>query len=153
MAALTDSSAPTQITVLVVDDEPLIRSFLQRLLEKELKYNVLAAASGEEALSVSRQCAQRIDILVSDIDMRKMNGIQLYTNIAKERPETAVLFVSASAREFQDSYPDWTFLKKPFAPRDFVTKVQEVYSSQLQADRGQRPKSEHAQETSPQTRP
>jgi CheY-like chemotaxis protein len=126
---LTDSIAEHQIRVLVVDDEPLVRNFLRKLLEKQRKYHVLTAGSGEEALRLSRQSADTIDVLITDFEMGDMNGIQLYTQLAMERPRTAVLFVSADADVVRGSHPDWPFLKKPFVPRDFVTKLQEVHST------------------------
>jgi DNA-binding NarL/FixJ family response regulator len=114
----------------VVDDEPLVRNFLRKLLEKQRKYHVLTAASGEEALRLSRQSSDRIDVLITDFEIGKMNGIQLYTQLAKERPGTAVLFVSAEVDVFRESYPDWPFLNKPFVPKEFLTKLQEVHSAQ-----------------------
>ena len=126
MCALADSIAENQIRVLVVDDEPLVRNLLRTLLEKQRKYHVLTATSGEEALRLSRQSADSIDVLITDLDVGKMNGIQLYTQLAKERPGMAVLFVSADADVFRESYPNWPFLKKPFVPKDFVTMLQEI---------------------------
>ena len=125
---MTDSIAEHQIRVLVVDDEPLVINLLRKLLEKQRKYQVLTAGSGEEALRLSRQSADTIDVLITDFEMGEMNGIQLYTQLAKERPGTAVLFVSADAEVFRDSYPDLPFLRKPFVPREFVTKLQQVHS-------------------------
>ena len=132
MCVLANASAPGQITVLLVDDEPLVRNFLRQLLEEERKYRVLTAASGEEALAVSRQSAGSIDLLITDFAMGKLNGVQLYTQLSKDRPGTAVLFVSANADLFQEFYVGLPFLKKPFARKDFVTKLQEVHNTQLQ---------------------
>src|SRR5260370_23490339 len=111
MCALADSIAENQIRVLVVDDEVLVRNVMRKLLENQRKYHVLTAASGEEALGLSRQSANSIDVLITDFDMGKINGIQLYTQLAKERPGTAVLFVSADAQcprcgKLQASFPD-----------------------------------------------
>jgi two-component system, cell cycle sensor histidine kinase and response regulator CckA len=131
MCLVANSSAQGQIRVLLVDDEPLVRNFLRILLEKQRNYRVLAAASGEEALGLLRQCPDRIDMLVTDFEIGDMNGIQLYTQLLRERPGTAVLFVSADADVFRESYPDWPFLKKPFVLKDFVGKLKEVHSTQF----------------------
>jgi CheY-like chemotaxis protein len=92
--------------------------------------HVLTAASGEEALRLSRQSSDRIDVLITDFEIGKMNGIQLYTQLARERPGTAVLFISSDADLFRESYRDWPFLSKPFVPTEFFTKLQEVHSAQ-----------------------
>jgi two-component system cell cycle sensor histidine kinase/response regulator CckA len=118
------------VNVLLVDDEPQIRKLLAHVLMKAGGYHVLTAASGEDALDLSRNRSERIDILITDIEMGEISGIQLYTQLAKERPRTAVLFVSAEADVFRESYPDWPFLNKPFVPKEFLTKLQEVHSAQ-----------------------
>ena len=118
------------VNVLLVDAEPQIRKLLAHVLMKAGSYHVLTAASGEDALDLSRNRSERIDILITDIEMGGISGIQLYTQLAKERPRMAVLFVSAEADVFRESYPDWPFLNKPFLPKEFLTKVQEVQSAQ-----------------------
>src|SRR5260370_35081797 len=95
MCALADSIAENQIRVLVVDDELLVRNVMRKLLENQRKYHVLTAASGEEALGLSRQSANSIDVLITDFDMGKINAIQLYRQRQRHRPSTAVHFVSA----------------------------------------------------------
>jgi two-component system cell cycle sensor histidine kinase/response regulator CckA len=120
-----DAVSDAQI-VLLVDDEPQIRTLLEHLLLKEERYQVLTAGSGEEALDVSRQCPDKIDLLITDIDMGKMNGIQLYRHIREERPDTAALFISGKADGFRDSLPQCPLLEKPFPLGKFVQTVQEV---------------------------
>ena len=88
----------------------------------------MTASSGEEALELSRNCHDRIDILITDIDMGGMSGIELYWHIQEERPETEVLFISAMAHRIGESLPECPVLQKPFMPRHFVTKVAEVLS-------------------------
>ena len=69
---------------------------------------------------------RKIDILITDIDMGKMSGIELYGHIKEERPETGVLFISAMAHDILESLP---MLQKPFMPRQFLAKVAEVLST------------------------
>jgi two-component system cell cycle sensor histidine kinase/response regulator CckA len=113
------------IEVLLVDDEPQIRKLLTYLLSQDQSYHVMTASSGEEALDLSRNRSERIDILITDIDMGKMSGIELYRRIREDRPETEVLFISATAHRIGESLP---VLQKPFLPRQFVAKVAEVLS-------------------------
>ena len=118
-------------TVLLVDDEQQMIKFLLRLLSKEQKYEVLTASGGEEALAVSRQAKCDIDILITDIDMGRMNGVELYKCLKQERPQIVVLFVSGEASDFQDLHPDWPLLRKPFSPGAFLTKVRATLSTRV----------------------
>ena len=115
--------------VLLVDDEPQIRALLVYLLIRDGGYHVMTASSGEEALELSRNRSEKIDILITDIDMGSMNGIGLYRHFREERPETAVLFISANGDNIRESLPECPVLEKPFLPRQFVAKVAEVLST------------------------
>ena len=116
------------VHVLLVDDHPQLRNLLSNLLERDGGFHVTEASSGEEALDLSRNRSDRIDILITDIDMGGMSGIELYTQIRKERPETPVLFISANVDRILVSLPKCSALEKPFRARQFVAKVEEVLS-------------------------
>lgn len=111
--------------VLLVDDEPQVRKLLSKLLSRDQSYHVMTAFSGAEALDLSRNRSERIDILITDIDMGEMSGIELYRHIREERPETEVLFISAMAHRTGESLP---VLQKPFMPQQFVARVAEALS-------------------------
>jgi len=113
-------------TVLLVEGEQQVMKLMLRLLIKENKYEVLTASGGEEALAVSRQAKCDIDLLITGIDIGKMNGVELYKNLKQQRPQIVVLFVSGGALEFRDLYPDWPLLRKPFSPEAFLSKVRET---------------------------
>ena len=112
--------------MLLVDDNLQIRTLLSKLLSRDQSYHVITASSGEDALDLSRNRSERIDILITDIDMGKMSGIELYRHIQEERPETSVLFISAIAHRIPESLP---VLQKPFLPQQFLEKVAEVLST------------------------
>jgi DNA-binding response OmpR family regulator len=116
------------VEVLLVDDHPQLRKLLVNLLSRDRSYHVVTASSGEEALEVSRNRSERIDLLITDIDMGQMSGIELYRHVRKERPETEVLFISALAHRVREVLPECPLLEKPFSPRQFVAKVTEVLS-------------------------
>lgn len=118
-----------EVNVLLVDDEPQIRNLLERVLMKAGSYHVLTASSGEDALDLSRNQTDNIDILVTDIDMGKMSGIELYRHIREERPETMVLFISGKGKFFRNSLPEGPLLEKPFSLREFMAKVVELRST------------------------
>ena len=121
-------SASKVVHVLIVDDQPQLRNLLTNLLQRDGGFHVTEAASGEEALDLSRNLSDRIDILITDIDMGEMSGIELYTQIRKERPETPVLFISANVDRILVCLPKCSALEKPFHARQFLAKVEEVLS-------------------------
>lgn len=84
---------PTSSTILVVDDEPLSRRSLCRLLERD-GYRTLSAADGREALEVFRAEAERIDLVLLDLDMPELDGEAAYREMARSRPETPVLILT-----------------------------------------------------------
>jgi signal transduction histidine kinase/CheY-like chemotaxis protein len=99
-------------TILLVEDESGIRSMTRMYLES-LGYRVLEASNGREAVQISRQYQDLIDLLVTDIVMPGMRGDELVPMIRRERPGLSVIFISG--------YPDLpnadagiTVLEKPF---------------------------------------
>src|SRR6185369_10204730 len=134
---MVQNNPSSSTEVLLVDDDPQLRTLLAKLLSRDQSYRVMTASCGEEALDLSRNRSERIDILITDIDMGAMTGIELYTRIRDERPETGVLFISAMADRILELLPDCPVLEKPFTPRQFVVKVAEVLSrlsTRLQCD-------------------
>ena len=89
----------------------------------------MTASSGEEALELSRNHSEKIDILITDFEMGKVSGVELYRHIRAQRPETAVLFISASADRIRELLPECPVLEKPFSPRQFVAIVAELLST------------------------
>ena len=113
-------------TVLVVDDDPVIQKLLQVNFEME-DYNVLTASDGEEGLARARN--ERPDIVVLDIMMPKMNGLEVASAL-KADPATAmipVILLSAKAQgaDIQagsDTGAD-DYVTKPFDPLELLERV------------------------------
>lgn len=82
------------IRILIVDDEQIIRESLSFVLKKE-GYVVEEAANGTEALR--KQTEQPFDVIISDIEMPEMRGIELLERIRQQSPETFVLIITAFA--------------------------------------------------------
>ena len=80
--------------ILIVDDEKSIRDFLEIMLKKE-GYKVASASSGEEALKLVNQI--NYDLVISDVRMKGMSGVELLKSIKEINPETVVLMVTAYA--------------------------------------------------------
>ena len=119
--------SPLPPTVLVVDDEPLIRRLAYRILNAA-GYRVLEASDGVEALEVLRTAPHKIDLVVVDAVMPNLDGAALSTVIFNQWPQQRVLLMSAHGEEVfarlglrRMSAP---FLAKPFTDTELLAKVE-----------------------------
>jgi len=120
-------------TILLVEDEPMIRSLCMRVLYDN-GYIVLEAANGEEALRlVQSHPAGMIDLLLTDVVMPRMGGIELAGCLRESRPDIKILLTSGYTDEApilacspNDNIP---FLQKPFLPSVLLSQVREVLDS------------------------
>jgi DNA-binding NarL/FixJ family response regulator len=86
------------ISVLVVDDHPLVRMALRRMLEEETGLVVVgSAANGAEAVALTRELRPRV--VVMDLSMPVMDGVEATRQIVRLAPQTAVLMISMSSDE------------------------------------------------------
>jgi CheY-like chemotaxis protein len=113
-------------TVMVAEDEPVVREIVASLL-RGLGYDTLEAASAEEALAALS--AHRIDVLVSDIDLPDLNGVELAGRLAAKSPATKVLFMSGYGDEgsLPSGIPHGSaFMQKPFTGPALAQKVRDM---------------------------
>lgn len=119
-------------SILVVDDEKNVVAFLAEMLTLR-GYEVHRAESAREALDLAADLPKRLDLLLSDVVMPGMNGKELAGRIARMRPETKVLFMSAYSNEIITSHgvvPEGvSLIRKPFRTDDLVKKIETVLSS------------------------
>lgn len=113
-------------TILVVDDHPEIRESLELVLETE-GYHVLLAGDGQEALDQLDR--HRVDLILADIAMPRMNGYQLYERV-RENPRwltVPFLFLTARAMDSDIRYGKELgvddYLTKPIQPEDLLATV------------------------------
>jgi CheY-like chemotaxis protein len=113
------------ITVLVAEDEDLVRRLVSQLLGKE-GYRVLEARDGVEALHLAH-ASPHLGLVVTDVVMPRMDGWALGRRLAVDCPAVPVLYISAYPRAdiFHRGQPNASvpFLQKPFSPEDFVETV------------------------------
>jgi two-component system cell cycle sensor histidine kinase/response regulator CckA len=118
-----------QVTVLLVDDDRLVRGLLQQILEGA-GYRVLEAAGGEEARLRAERHEGPIHLLLTDVVMPGMNGRVLAELIMAARPEMKVLIMSGymDDAELRQSVRAGRlpFIDKPFLPEGLLSKVREV---------------------------
>jgi two-component system cell cycle sensor histidine kinase/response regulator CckA len=111
-------------TILIVDDESSIRLLVEAVLSNE-GYTTLCAQDGLEALELSRKHHGPIDLLVSDIMMPRMDGTALGECLTRERPGTAILFMSGYCDV--SKLPSKTrLLEKPFTMEALLCRIQEL---------------------------
>ena len=114
--------------VLVADDEPLIRNLVTLLLQDE-GYFVISAADGHEGLELSRKYPGKIDLLITDVNMPRMNGTDLCGHLMEERPGIKVLVMSgADMRKIVKRNANLPFLPKPFDGHGLKAKVRAILS-------------------------
>ena len=115
------------IRILLAEDEDAMRSYLARALENA-GYHVVAVSCGTEALP--HLAAQRFDLLLSDIVMPEMDGIELAQRCAEISPDTKVIFITgfaAVALKANRESPQARVLSKPFHLKDLVLEVHRVF--------------------------
>ncbi len=116
---------PTQYTILVVDDEDRILQILASTLT-HAGFGILTAANGREAFEVIARHGGDIDLLVTDIVMPEMTGIELVQKILETFPTLPVVFITGYSHQIMDKHPvlrNFRIINKPFAPSDVVAVV------------------------------
>ena len=117
---------PARETMLVVDDEEMVRRLAARILKGD-GYQVLEASSGEEAVRLLQRAAGKIDGVLTDVAMPGLNGRQLGETILRCWPEVRVLYMSGfPARRIVDEGsldPASPFIQKPFTSEQLTRKV------------------------------
>lgn len=106
--------------VLVVDDESAMRRLLAHALEGH-GYDVLEASDGLDALNVLEICGERIGLVIADIRMPKLDGVELWMHM-RGRFHQPMIFMSGFERDLR--VPPVPLLKKPFNMGALVAMVQ-----------------------------
>jgi DNA-binding NtrC family response regulator len=119
--------------ILVVDDDDGVRRFAARVL-REAGYEVREAADGADALELIRGEVSRFAVVVSDIVMPRLNGVQLLQTLSTFRPRLPVILMSgygtAELAE-QDIVSPCGVLGKPFHPDALLAEVRRCIQGQL----------------------
>jgi two-component system cell cycle sensor histidine kinase/response regulator CckA len=120
-------------TIMLVEDDDPVRIFGARALRNK-GYTVIEAKSGEAALELIRDGGQRIDLLITDVVMPRLDGPGLIREVREIHPALKVVFISGYAedsfRQRLDRDADIHFLPKPFSLKQLAGKVKEVMSGE-----------------------
>ncbi len=127
-----DTAAPAargHETILLVEDEPAILKVAAMMLQ-ELGYTVLAAASPRESLRLAETHRGKIDLLMTDVVMPEMNGLDLAKKLLGDHPDLKHIFVSGYTANVIAHHgvlePGVHFVQKPFTMKELAQKVRQV---------------------------
>ncbi len=130
-AATTAEHAATGETVLIVEDEPVVRAVIVEMLGEQ-GYRTLEAIDGPSGLRILRTNA-RIDLLVTDVGLPGMNGRQLADQARETRPGLKVLFITGYAESvaISDGFlqPGMEMITKPFDLDNLSRRIRAMVSS------------------------
>jgi two-component system, cell cycle response regulator CpdR len=124
------------IRILLAEDEEAMRTYLARALENA-GYEVVAVDRGTDAVPLLE--TQHFDLLLSDIVMPEMDGIELAQRCAQISPATKVMFITGFAAvtlKANREAPTARVLSKPFHLRDLVMEVERVFAESPLAGNG-----------------
>lgn len=128
-------------TVLLVEDDEMVRALAQAILER-YGYHVLAARNVHDALHFVQGGAEQIHLLLTDTIMPGMNGPELAKQVQAIRPEIKVLYMSGYTDKVISCTaalePGTAFLQKPFTPQTLTHKVHEVLNTIVQPNKTER---------------
>jgi len=113
-------------TILLADDDPQVRKVLAFALRED-GFHVITASDGFEAYGLFMKATDQIDLLVSDVLMPKMNGIDAYRVMRRIKPCLPAILISGYSdgidmlHEVDDIIPE--ILAKPFRPDDLISRI------------------------------
>ncbi len=123
---------PARATILLVEGEPLVRTFVRMALEHH-GYAVLEARDSQEAVHLSEQHPGDIDLMLAELNLPRTTGLELAERLLRTRPTTRIAFMSGlttnlAIQQF-DLKEHTALLEKPFTVETLVRKIQEVLGS------------------------
>ncbi|ANT64941.1 response regulator [Prosthecochloris sp. CIB 2401] len=125
---------PSQAKILLVDDEPEILQLCRITFERK-GYSVLEASSAESAMDIAARQGRSLDLLVTDLMLPGMNGIELADAIVKFNPDIKTIIISGYSHDIMPpdsaAHESKEFLQKPFAIKSLLEKVALLLDSNI----------------------
>jgi CheY-like chemotaxis protein len=116
-------------TILLVEDEPVVRQMTRQVLDR-CGYKVLEADGADAARSICRNHLSGIDLMLTDVVMPKVNGRELAGELQSQYPDMKVVYMSGYTDDVILPYGirsgEIAFIEKPFTPKTLSLKLQEV---------------------------
>jgi len=125
-------------TILVVDDEPALVDLARMTLEAG-GYEVLTALDGRQALELCADQKDRVDLLLTDMNMPRMNGAELACSVAALRPGLPVVFMTGDHTATprlemlvkHGPFSGCRIIRKPFSPAQLLEEVNHLIPARL----------------------
>ena len=135
VAKIASPDVAGSATVLLAEDQDSIRDVLCEFLESK-GYKVVAAQNGRQALDIAEQYPGSIDVLVTDVIMPQIRGLELAKRVTELHPDIRVIFMSGYSEDALMenqllSERSMTLIQKPFDPEELAQKVRESLSRDL----------------------
>jgi CheY-like chemotaxis protein len=119
--------------ILLVEDEAAVRKLAARLLKAEGSV-VLEASNGHEAIELLARRAEGVELLLTDVVMPRMSGVELGARLTAKYPALRVLYMSGYAENavghFEDLNESEHFIGKPFSAADLCQAVRKILDGQ-----------------------
>ncbi|MBN2297318.1 MAG: response regulator, partial [Deltaproteobacteria bacterium] len=112
-------------TILVVEDDDTVRDLVREILHQK-GHNIITARNGGDALQLARQYEGHIDLLITDMVMRRIDGTMLAKKMQSILPDIKVMLMSGYGADVinREDIQDFAFLQKPFLPKELIHKVE-----------------------------
>ena len=123
---MSGTSQSTAGTILLAEDETLLRELGQTILS-QAGYKVVTAAGADELRKLVAESPAQVDLLLTDVLMPGLGGQELVALAKRRWPRIRVLYMSGySTEDLTDLERDAAFLQKPFTPSELMAKVKEL---------------------------
>jgi two-component system cell cycle sensor histidine kinase/response regulator CckA len=118
-------------TILIADDEEMIRKMTKQIFE-EFGYTVYEACNGKEAIDIFKDHKNEIDLMIIDVIMPGINGMQVYDEVKDVSPHTKILLTSGYDKGMLKEIPansDVEVITKPFSTYRIMGKIREIFDN------------------------
>ena len=120
-------------TILVVDDSPIVLDVIKKILSL-YDYRFFLASSGEQALALTKKNNINVDLLLTDVIMPGMNGMELAITLKANQPKVKVIFMSGYTDDviahFGVLAPGELFIQKPIIASKLINKIRKMLDEQ-----------------------
>jgi len=126
---LTESEMASRKTILLAEDESLLRELGETIL-RQAGYKVVTAPGAEELRALVSEYSDRVDLLLTDVIMPGLGGQELVALVKRRWPDIRILYMSGySSEEIDDLDRDAGFLQKPFTPGELMKKIADLFNA------------------------
>jgi len=126
---LTESEMASRKTILLAEDERLLRELGETIL-RQAGYKVVTAPGAEELRALVSEYSDPVDLLLTDVIMPGLGGQELVALVKRRWPDIRILYMSGySSEEIDNLDRDAGFLQKPFTPGELMKKISDLFDA------------------------